>query len=182
MVQQLRSYQTDIIVLLDVPSLVLIGVYDKSLLDVSKFLRLPREAEYISLPESSILLPRVAPEKIIKKKLENLTFRQSIGELISEVNEQDLRTFLEYLTGESGSDFITRHSTSSDAVRSGDYAIGVFQQHGFNATSESFRAAYCPNIIAEMKGTLYPDEVIIVGAHLDCRNRDISDSTTRAPV
>jgi len=40
---------------------------------------------------------------------------------------------------------------------------------------------YPPNIIAEIKGAVNPDKIVLLGAHIDCRAQNINDPTMRAP-
>jgi len=163
-------------------NLVFLGVRSSSIespFDLSQQVFLPRDAEFITLPSKPIVPIQVSAEHPIYKKA---TFKASVAELVSSVNEGDLRDFALYLSGEGGgSNFRTRHSFSADGVLAGEWAIDVFTRYGFNASSRSFPGNYCPNIVAEMRGTRFPNQYVIVGAHLDCRNRDLADSTGRAP-
>jgi len=160
--------------LYNIRNLVLLGVFDKSFEDLSSVIFIPRSAEYISLPITTISLPR---HQIFEKP----RFVRSIPELINTVTEASLREILEHLTNESGSGISTRHSYSTGARTAGLWAIEQFEEWGFNATTESFGGNYCPNIIAQKLGLVNPEQIVVIGAHLDCRNANLNDAQGTAP-
>jgi len=178
----LLDSDTLIQVLLKTNNLVFGGVPSSSLniaFDLSPQIRLPRDVEFMTLPPQTIVPVKLPQDHPAHKKA---SFKASVAQLVAAMNESDLKYFVQYLSGEEpGSPFTTRHSYSNDAVLSGQWAISVFNTYGFNASIHSFPGAYCPNIVAEKRGTLYPNRYVIIGAHLDDRNRDLTDSSTRAP-
>ena len=56
---------------------------------------------------------------------------------------------------------------------------GWFESFGLTTRYESFSSTYSENVIAELPGTLYPDEIIIVGGHYDSIN--LNGSSYAAP-
>jgi Zn-dependent M28 family amino/carboxypeptidase len=75
----------------------------------------------------------------------------------------------------------TRQSASSGAREAQDYLQRTYTSFGFNAYTHQYRTDWSSNVIAEIRGTQYPDEIVIVGAHYDSRGPDRASTTQRAP-
>jgi hypothetical protein len=103
-----------------------------------------------------------------------------ISNLISQVSETSLYDFVTYLSGES-SPIWTRQSQSTGAVQAQDYLELQFAQYGFTVNTQPFRAGYSSNVVATLQGTLYPDQVVLVCCHYDCRGPTLTSTTNRAP-
>jgi hypothetical protein len=162
--------------------LLVVADYSHGLKEFVRTFSLPWDAEYITLPQAPIVPTMLSTTISIDKLRKNLKMRRSVNDLVDAVTEADLREFALYLSGEgSGSTLLTRQSQSADAVRSGQWALSVFASYGFNVTTDSFSGSYCPNIIAEKRGTRTPNNVVILGAHLDDRNTVLNDANGRAP-
>jgi len=177
------SSQENFRVLFQGAGLVVVGDSAESqLLEFVRVASLPFDAEYSSLPESRILPVTQSKEAYIRNLRKNLKIRKSVDDLVSAVNEVDLRFFAEYLSGEgSTSTLNSRQSQSSEAVRAGQWVITIFNSYGFNASADQFQNNYCPNIIAEKRGVVDPNTIVILGAHLDDRNAILNDANGRAP-
>ena len=52
------------------------------------------------------------------------------------------------------------------------YAGERFAEMGLDVEYHRWNASVAPNVIAELEGALYPEEVVILSAHLDSYNRD----------
>jgi len=52
---------------------------------------------------------------------------------------------------------------------------------GLNASLHHFRDGYSSNVIADIPGKVSPQKYVVVGAHYDCRNTNVSSNNTRAP-
>jgi len=75
----------------------------------------------------------------------------------------------------------TRQAQSSGARQAQNYLATTFQNYGFTVTTHSFQSTYTDNVIAEIRGTTNPDEIVVIGAHYDSRNTDRFSTTARAP-
>ncbi|KCV67739.1 hypothetical protein H696_05848 [Fonticula alba] len=102
--------------------------------------------------------------------------------LLDQVNEDDLRYYLEYLTGEaSDSPFTTRNAYSTQAHDAARWIADQYTSMGFTTTLETFRDDMSPNVVAVLPGRRYPDKFVVLGAHYDSRAIDVNSPTTDAP-
>jgi len=127
------------------------------------------------MPSSKVALPNQSgsPLSSSNSTLENSAI---IERLVSLVSVDSLRSFLTTLTG-----FQTRQSQSTFAVQASAYLQQTFSSYGFNTTRIPFRAGYSDNVIAERRGSVNPNKIVIIGAHYDCRMATLSSTTARAP-
>jgi len=79
------------------------------------------------------------------------------------------------------SNYHSRQSKSIGAQQAERFLVEYYTRHGFETSTFTFRSDYSDNVIAERKGILFPDEIIIVGAHYDSRATDTNSPTQRAP-
>jgi Zn-dependent M28 family amino/carboxypeptidase len=107
-------------------------------------------------------------------------FRATIPEIIARVNAADLRAFDEYLSGER-STIHSRNSIAPGARTAADYIAGEFRRYGFNVEQHNFQTNYGPNVIGTMRGTRFPNRIVVLGAHYDSRGAQQSSATARAP-
>jgi hypothetical protein len=78
-------------------------------------------------------------------------------------------------------DFTTRQSQSTGLYQAVDYVAKLLSDYGFETETPDFRAGWAPNVIGTIRGTRFPDEIVILGTHLDDRNTNSASTTTRAP-
>lgn len=110
----------------------------------------------------------------------------NIQSTIAGITEATVRVHLEQLSGEAAnSTQITRHSASVGStdgiVQAAEYVQRQMESYGFDSTLDYWRSGYGPNVVSVLRGERDPEEIVIVGAHLDSRNGQMSDSTGRAP-
>jgi len=118
------------------------------------------------IPSSSIVF--------IKEKHGNLTFRESIKELISAMEQTMIEDHVMYLSGEDPrSSLNDRVSTGINSPNSINQAIAyvelMMMNYGFEVEAHEYRDDYGPNVISTLRGTSLPNELVILGAHLDDR-------------
>lgn len=100
----------------------------------------------------------------------------TIADALAKVSAISQRAFLEKLTA-----FYTRQSQSNEAEEAAEYLEQTYTQYGFDVSRYDFRQGYSPNVVAELKGTTHPEQIVVVGAHYDSRSTDSSSTTQRAP-
>lgn len=75
--------------------------------------------------------------------------------------------------------FGSRHTNYQGVLNARDYIASEFQAFGLTATTPSFsvgqRTAY--NVVGVLEGTLFPNEILLIGAHYD----SLPNSQTNAP-
>jgi len=77
---------------------------------------------------------------------------------------------------------LTRLSTSDPAKLAVTWARQNFSANGWNAVEQSInRSGYCNNVVATKVGTVNPNDIVVFGAHVDCRASNINNATQRAP-
>ncbi|QDV38505.1 M28 family metallopeptidase [Tautonia plasticadhaerens] len=80
--------------------------------------------------------------------------------------------------------FGTRHSLSDQNDRAADWLAGRFRELGYDEVGFhefAIGGRTRRNVIATIRGTSHADEVVLVGAHYDSRNRRIGDAEGPAP-
>jgi hypothetical protein len=82
---------------------------------------------------------------------------------------------------ESLSAFYSRQSSSQGAADAQHYLSTTYFEKGFDVTTYMFRDDMTDNVIAEIRGTRYPNEIICVGAHYDSRGSNSNNPSLRAP-
>jgi len=133
----------------------------------------PYESEAPAHPETSFLT-KLASTLLMPNDV--------IQGLVDQVNEADLRSFVEYLSGElSGSPLYTRNSVSEDAVEASEWIAGQFSQFKLKASTQCYSPLYSCNVIGVLTGSTLPNEVVVLGAHYDSRASNVSSPTQRAP-
>lgn len=78
-------------------------------------------------------------------------------------------------------DYHTRLSTAYQATDAEIWLSSQYIRYGFEISTFEFRDNFSSNVVARLRGTKYPDQYVIAGAHYDSRARDTSDRTERAP-
>jgi Zn-dependent M28 family amino/carboxypeptidase len=75
----------------------------------------------------------------------------------------------------------SRQSQSQGAYDAQRYLATTYSQKGFVVTTYRFRTDMSENVIAEIRGTRYPDQIVCVGAHYDSRSTNSNSPDLRAP-
>jgi len=99
-----------------------------------------------------------------------------ISGLVSQVSVQTLTENLVHLT-----EINSRQSQSTGAVAAANFIHQTFSKYGWNTTRFSFRNGFSDNVIGELKGTVEPNVLVIIGAHYDDRATNVNSATDRAP-
>jgi len=150
------------------------------------------EAEYLGNLPSGVEIVAASPRTLKSRRSESpflaklasapLVPNDAIQTLVDQVNEADLRSFVEYLSGElSGSPILTRNSFSQDAVKASEWIVSQFSQFGLKAGTQCWDPRYSCNVVGILQGATFPSEVIVLGAHYDSRAANSSSPTQRAP-
>ncbi len=126
---------------------------------------LPRGLSRKSLPGWSVL-PYLRPPAVGPSGLVPAAERDPVIEgILDEVSPQNLRAAVQSLQ-----DFKTRYASTAACETAGTYLYGKL--HGFGLPTEyqafNFQSSYSSrNIIAEVRGVSYPDDILIIGGHYD---------------
>jgi hypothetical protein len=144
-------------------------------------LPLPGAVEFIPMAARA-LRPRAAwaAEALGRIRSNMKAFNPDIERAIASVRAESLVAFDTYLSGEASS-LNTRNAYSTEVRTAANYLQAQFEGFGFNVTQETFRTDMGPNVLALKRGTLYPDEFVIMSAHYDSRASSSSSTTQRAP-
>lgn len=109
----------------------------------------------------------------------------AIANLLALVDKDDLKTLytqLAYSPGDTPeTTWITRNSYGTDAVKAVNWVTRQFEATQASTTQFPFNAQMCNNVIAEFPGAVNPSQIVVFGAHLDCRNTQSNNGTSRAP-
>lgn len=95
---------------------------------------------------------------------------------LAAVSETRLRTIVEHLSD----NYFTRLSTSAGAGEAQRWIEGEFGRMGLTVATFSFDKGMSSVVTATRKGTLHPEQLVIVGAHYDSRAKSMTDKD-RAP-
>jgi hypothetical protein len=115
-------------------------------------------------------LPRVPvpSRKATPANLGGLGFQLRVNDVIqtivSEVNRDNLRSYVQSLQ-----DFQTRYTTTSNCVLAAQFLLNYFQTVGLDAWLQPFifGSNSSQNVVAELKGTTNPGDIVIICAHYD---------------
>jgi len=75
----------------------------------------------------------------------------------------------------------TRNSYSSGATLAVNWVADEFRNAGATVTLHQFNASMCNNVIADFRGASSPNEIVVLGAHLDSRAASTTNATQPAP-
>jgi len=75
----------------------------------------------------------------------------------------------------------TRNSFSDGARQAVNWATKSFEETGALTQQVTFNASYCNNIVAEFRGITHPEQIVVLGAHMDSRNEVRDNTTNPAP-
>ncbi|KAG8872802.1 hypothetical protein FRB97_007347 [Tulasnella sp. 331] len=157
----------------------------------AKLLHLTSTAALVSVPNSllpildtvlpSFVVPVVLPAAALQnvpvdehatERLQSITtslkFDPSIASILSQLDTADMKKDIRYLTGESDSGILSRHSFSSGAMLAADWIQGEIEKSGAVCEQKHFRYATNTNSTA----------MTILSAHYDSRG---SFGSLRAP-
>jgi hypothetical protein len=94
--------------------------------------------------------------------------------LVGQVQKQNLINHIKALSA-----IYTRNARRSENAQAIKYVKDELAKlSGLTVKTESFSSTYGPNVIAELKGTGKPTEIVFVGAHIDSR---VSSTSGRSP-
>merc|ERR1719464_2644652 len=101
-----------------------------------------------------------------------------IVQFLSQVSQQSVTETLTTLQS-----YTSRNSRSGDIGLdpAAEWAATRLTNYGFQVTRDTFRDDMTPQIIAELVGTTNPDQVVVLGAHLDSTAGWSSSPSTRSP-
>jgi len=132
----------------------------------------------ISLADYEVLekpMPDVAASKYLARAQ---TADPLIVEFLSQVSQESivetLTTLQSYTSRNSG-------SGAAGLDPAAEWAATRLTNYGFQVTRDTFRDDMTPQIIAELVGTTNPDQVVVLGAHLDSTSGWSSSPTGRSP-
>jgi hypothetical protein len=96
-----------------------------------------------------------------------------LQDIINEVSLTEYESYLRVLTGVDAVPgpplfyLENRYSMGSDIHVAAEWIRAHFESLGLNASLQTFDPAYGPNVIGELVGTTYPDEIYVYCAHYD---------------
>jgi len=135
------------------------------------------EAELAAIPETvqAITLPEKALRPLRTRKFAPVVKNEVIEALVENVNIANIRSTLDHLSN----GYTTRQSQSAGAVASGAWIESEFEGLGLGTFTFKHRADHSDNVCGQFDGV--GNELVMIGAHYDCRNTNSGDSTGRAP-
>lgn len=131
-------------------------------------------------PQSSdwvarVPLSRVSKPAIVKKAFGKIEPNPVLSSFLSNITKDNIKANAETLAK-----FHTRNSLSEDAVKAGDWIEQFVRDRGCQDVKRThFKTDYSPNVECRVIGSKNPNEVVIVGAHYDCRSTDLYSKTQR---
>jgi hypothetical protein len=96
-----------------------------------------------------------------------------VQNIIDEVSLAEYQSYLRVLTGVDPVpgpplDYLeNRYSLGSDIDLAAQWILGHFEALGLDASLHTFDPAYGPNVVGELQGTTYPDEIYVYCGHYD---------------
>lgn len=91
--------------------------------------------------------------------------RDEIEQMLAQVNADSLEAIVQHLE-----DYGTRNAYTSQSVEAQNWIYDKFASYGLDVELHDFSmpsGAASDNVIATLTGTLYPDEIVVLGAHYD---------------
>jgi len=114
-------------------------------------------------------VPKTA-QKWLEGMRKNITFNDEIADIIALVTESKCRAHLLQLTGEAGNQQ-TRVSNSinnpNGILLAVHYVQSQMESYGFIVEQNRWDQTRGPNVISSLRGDAKPDEIVVLGAHLD---------------
>ena len=102
-----------------------------------------------------------------------LAWQQAVQDMVDAVSGASLMADLTSLVG-----FVTRYSTTTGCANAGAWLAGQFSGLGLTVTTQNHTSGHAPNVIAELPGSVTPDEIVTVCGHYDSTS---PSPTTNAP-
>ncbi|MES1910536.1 MAG: hypothetical protein MHM6MM_003113 [Cercozoa sp. M6MM] len=103
------------------------------------------------------------------------TPRKEVLSVLSGMSQYGIAKTLDKLTS-----FHSRNSFAPSAREAGRWIAQSLKDSGADKVDlVEFSDKMCPNVVAEFRGV--SDEIVVVGAHYDCRNEDVNDIILPAP-
>ena len=97
-----------------------------------------------------------------------------IQALVDQVNQANLSNTVATLSA-----IFNRRASKTGCFQARDLIRGWFQSFGLTTRLEGFGGGYAENVLAEIPGTRYPNEWVLIGAHYDSLSQ--AGSNSRAP-
>eukprot|EP01065_Artemidia_motanka_P007995 TRINITY_DN139_c0_g2_i5.p2 TRINITY_DN139_c0_g2~~TRINITY_DN139_c0_g2_i5.p2 ORF type:complete len:445 (+),score=189.26 TRINITY_DN139_c0_g2_i5:57-1391(+) len=133
----------------------------------------------ISVPAASVKGPKAMPASTKAKYMAAARERRAdVAELLENVKADSLSGFIEHFQS-----YETRNSYSGNngLNEAADWVAERLGNYGFTVTRHRFRDDMTPQVVAELKGTVEPEKIVVVGAHYDSRGTQSTSPTQRAP-
>jgi len=135
-------------------------------------------SDYLGAAMNVMRVPRQphVPLRPLTPSSSPLVINPKIVAIANQITAAQLQATVTKLAG-----YTTRQSQSAPAVDAVNEVARNFSATGATVTQQFFRAGYCNNVFAEIRGTLTPNTIVMVGAHLDDRSTNVSSTTQIAP-
>ncbi|KAF9968635.1 hypothetical protein BGZ73_009193 [Actinomortierella ambigua] len=122
--------------------------------------------------EGSIVQATALPptHPVVQKK-QDLVHRQELQQVVDSIDVKQMEKDITWLTGEAqGSPFTTRVSTSPQSHQVAAWLRDRLEASGCDTVEFGYHSnQHGPNVVCTFRGTKYPDELVILGAHHDSR-------------
>ena len=128
------------------------------------------DLDMVKLPEPFPYPNFSAASKIPK----TMSYSQSVQNLADAVSTDDMMENLTWLV-----DLNNRNSYTPGCKEAGTWLFSQYHDLGLAVSSEIHTERMAPNIIAEKRGVLHPEEIVIICGHYDSTNRN--KKSTLAP-
>ncbi len=95
----------------------------------------------------------------------------SIEEMVAAVDTSSLEALVNDLVSNGG--YGTRRANTQGGVAAAEFIHGEFESYGFSGVNLSYEDidegldVFSDNVVAEIPGTVHPEEIVILGAHYD---------------
>ncbi len=136
---------------------------------------LPPDLERKSVPAIPLF-----PRTQTPISLDGLTFKAQFNDfiqtIVGEIDRSNLKAYVQSLQ-----DFQTRYTLTPNCNLAGQFLLNYFQTIGLDAWLQTFTFGSgnsSQNVVAELKGTTYPEDIVIICAHYDSTS---NQSTELAP-
>jgi hypothetical protein len=98
--------------------------------------------------------------------------------VINSVRQTRIQSYITHLASET---LWTRQAESQGAWDAEYWLESQFRNFGFTVSRHYFNPTMSDNVVAEIRGTDSPNEIVVVGAHYDSRSTNSRSTTLRAP-
>mgnify|MGYP002344212226 CR=1 FL=1 len=91
--------------------------------------------------------------------------KPAVQSIVNTVSSTDLMADVTHLA-----DYRSRHSMHTGCEQAGEWLRQQYHDLGYAITTQRFRPDMAPNVIAESRGLIRPDEIVVICAHYDSIN------------